>query len=159
MILINKSEEKSEKENEEYIKNLLEKFNDKNESNDNDKKEQNISVYEKDLSENIKKHFKTIDFYRNEVMKKYKDYKSNKKEINILIEEVKKQKVKEFNGNENIFLDQQKENGECLDYAILFGKRDNKILVTFQMKCFGRKSQININALSKTYIKENMKNI
>ena len=27
------------------------------------------------------------------------------------------------------------------------------------MKCFGRKSQINVNALNKTYIKEKMKNI
>ena len=159
MTFSDKAKEKSEKENEEYVKNLLEKFNDKNESNIDIKQEQSISDYEKDLSDNIKKRFKAIDAYRKEALEKYKDYKNNEKEINVLIEEVKKQKLKEFSGNENIFLDQQKENGECLDYAILFGKRDNKILVSFQMKCFGRKSQINVNALNKTYIKEKMKNI
>ena len=67
--------------------------------------------------------------------------------------------MKRISGNENIFLDQQKENGECLDYAVLFGERDNKIFVSFQTKCFGRKSQINVNALNKIYIKEKMKNI
>ena len=102
---------------------------------------------------------KTINFYKKEVIEKYNDYQNNKEEIDKLVKEMKNNKLREFNGNENVFLDQQKENGECLDYAVLFGEKDNKIFVSFQMKFFGRKSQINVNALNKIYIKEKMKNI
>ena len=102
---------------------------------------------------------KKINFYRKEVIEKYNDYQNNKEEIDKLVKEMKNNKLREFNGNENVFLDQQKENGECLDYAVLFGEKDNKIFALFQMKCFERKSQINLNSLNKIYIKEKMKNI
>jgi len=149
----------TEKENEEYIKNLLDNFDDKIEPDSENNKESNIEDYEDDLSKYIKAHLKTLNFYRKEVIEKYNDYENNKEEIDKLVEEMKNNKLREFSGNENIFLDQQKENGECLDYAVLFGDKNNKTFVSFQMKCFGRKSQINVNALNKIYIKDKMKNI
>ena len=122
----------------------MDNFNNKNESDNNN--ESNIENYKDDLSNYIKAHLKTINFYKKEVIEKYNDYQHNKEEIDKLVKEMKNNKLREFNGNENVFLDQQKENGECLDYAVLFGEKDNKIFVSFQTKCFGRKSQINVNS-------------
>ena len=54
------------KENEEYIKNLLDNFN-----------------------------LKKINFYRKEVIEKYNDYQHNKEEIDKLVKEMKNNKLRE----------------------------------------------------------------
>ena len=139
-------------ENIQYIQNLLDKFNiDQNFENNEDENT-------KYLSETMKIHSLSIEDYRNEIIKKYNNYDDNKKEIELLVKESKKN-IKRFKGDENIFLTQSKENGECVDYAILFGEPNDKIFISFQMKCYGNNSSISKDAKDKIYIKNKLKKI
>ena len=49
---------------------------------------------------------------------------------------------KKLFGDENIFLFQSKENGESINYGILYGEKSEKIILLFQMKCYGEKSSL-----------------
>ena len=52
--------------------------------------------------------------------------------------EAKKKDIpkKEYIGTENYFIDQSKKKGRLLDYAILYGEKNKKIFIGFQMKCY-----------------------
>ena len=121
----------------------------------------NENIFDKCLSSNVKELAKTIEDYRKEVISKFKKYKNNKKKIDILIQqkELLNIKIKGFSGDENIFLDQKKENGECIDYAILYGDRNNKIFLAFQMKCYGSNTTLKEKVIDKNHIKDKLKNI
>ena len=73
---------------------------------------------------------KTIEDYRNEVMKENK----NKKPLKY------KKAIKEFNGDENIFIFQSNKIWELIDFAILFGEKDKKTILLFLMKCYREKN-------------------
>ena len=79
------------------------------------------------------------------------------KNIENLIEQEKDKKL--LSGDENIFLYQSKENGELLDFGILYGKKNDKIFLAFQMKCYGRNSTVDDIFLDKILIKLKLKKI
>ena len=136
-----------------FIKNILEEFR-------IDDKSKKVNILDTFLSSNVKELAKTIEDYRKEIIKKNKK-RNSKKKIEILIKQMEllNTEIKGFSGEENIFLDQRKENGECLDYAILYGHRDNKIFLAFQMKCYGINASLKEKVIDKTYIKDKIKNI
>jgi len=90
----------------------------------------------------------------------------NKRIINIpIITEDKKSKkdkkekkdIKEkFTGNENIIIDQTNSNGKLVDYAFLYGEKNNKKFITFQMKCYSSNSNLKDIFINKFDIKERL---
>ena len=122
-----------------------------------DKKDNILKVVnDKDfISANAKKYLKTIEDYRNEVIKEYEKNNDN----NIIKPLKDKKAIKIFNGDENIFLFQSKENGELIDFAALIGEKDQKTILLFQMKCYGEKSSLENKFLNKIYIKNKLKRI
>ena len=67
-------------------------------------------------------------------------------------EEKDKEKEK-YNGNENLLIDQTNPSGQIVDYAFLFGKKDDKKLLLFQMKCYSSKTNLEEIFLNKNCIK------
>ena len=61
-----------------------------------------------------------------------------------------------FQGNENLFIDQTNTNGRVVDYAFLFGERENKKLVLFQMKCYSNYTSLADLFVNKNEIKEKL---
>jgi len=142
------------KDNSKFIKELLNKFKYKD-TEIIKKDENNFNDFFSDMA-NL--HDLSIDDYRNELIKKYSNYTENKKEIDQLVEQYEINANK-YKGDENIYLTQSKENGECVDYAILFGDKNEKSFISFQMKCYGSSTKIKNEALNKAHIKEKLKNI
>ena len=64
-----------------------------------------------------------------------------------------------FNGDESIFLDQFSKWGKALDFAYIYGKKNEKIFVGFQMKCFFENSDLNNNAIDKCWIRKSCQKI
>ena len=64
-----------------------------------------------------------------------------------------------FTGNESLFLDQSSKWGKALDFAYLYGKRNNKYFIGFQMKCYFENSQLSNNAIDKCWIRNNCQKI
>ena len=147
----NSNNKTTNKDNSKFIKELLDKFK-YNYTELNNKDENNF------FSDMANLHNRSIDDYRNELIKKYSNYTLNKKEIDQLVEEYEINANK-FKGDENIFLSQSKENGECVDYAILFGDKNEKSFISFQMKCYGSSTKIKNEAINKVDIKKKLKNI
>ena len=136
----------------EFIKELLNKFK-VNQNIDEERKERF-----KYMSKISKIHERDIDDYRYDVINKYYNYDQNKNEIDKLVKE-SKINLKKFNGDENIFLNQSKENGECVDFAVLFGEKNDKTFVSFQMKCYGSNTSVDEKVKDKIYIKDKIKEI
>ena len=134
-ILNNKNEiNKSNEENLEYLKNLFNDFS--------------IEEKKEKFNNNDIDNDKAIEDYRYDAISRIK---KNKYKI---------PKNKEFIGDENIFIDQKKKRGRTLDYALLYGDKNSKIFIGFQMKCYFENSKtINDKAINKTIIKENCKQI
>ena len=122
-----------------------------------DKKDNILKVVnDKDfISANAKKYLKTIEDYRNEVIKEYEKNNDN----NIIKPLKDKKAIKIFNGDENIFLFQSKENGKLINFATLIGEKDKKTILLFKMKCYGEKSSLDNKFLNKIYIKNKLKRI
>ena len=104
------------------------------------------SFDETGLSEFAILYSKTIDDYR--------------------IDEIQKQRKKEqifeendINGNSSIFLDQLSKYGKTLDYAYLYGKKDNKKFIGFQMKCYFENSDLDDKFCKKYEIKKSIQKI
>ena len=149
---IKSKSEIDKKDNSEFIKKLLNKFNINTVIDDKRKELFNH------MSKIMKIHERSIDDYRNDVIDKYINYDNNKKEIDSLVKE-SEINSKKFKGDENFYLTQSKENGECIDFAILFGEKDDKTFVSFQMKCYGSNTKVEEKTKNKIYIKEKLKNI
>jgi len=107
-----------------------------------------------------------IEMFENKVNKRCEEIKKyinlaktkNKKKRTIYISINKKSKnqktVKEqYNGNENLSIDQTNPSGQMVDYAFLFGNKDDKKLLLFQMKCYSSNTNLEDIFLNKTYIK------
>ena len=134
-----------QEDNSGFIKEILNNFNINQKS---DEKANN----------DIEKTPQTIDDYRNDIINKYCNDIKSKNELDILVKK-SRTNLKKFKGDENIFLTQSKENGECVDYAVLFGEKNEKNFVSFQMKCYGSNTKIKENAMDKIYIKSKIINI
>ena len=113
-----------------------------------------------DYRENIFEN--KVDKRLNDILLEIKSKKNNNKNkriidipINKKIKKVKNNKLNiSFNGNENLFINQTNTNGKVVDYAFLFGKKNYKILVTFQMKCYSKFTTLEDLFVNKNEIKE-----
>jgi hypothetical protein len=65
-------------------------------------------------------------------------------------------KLKSYNGNESFYIIQGNPNGELLDYAILYGKKNEKIFLGFQMKCYPSDTNIDNKFIEKDSIKKKL---
>jgi hypoxanthine phosphoribosyltransferase len=59
-----------------------------------------------------------------------------------------------FTGNEALLLDQIKKTGKTLDYALLYGKKNEKVLIGFQIKCYFNNSILAEQTIDKSTIRE-----
>ena len=127
----------------EKLKILLENFSIN--IKDDENKEKNYEGIDKEsivLS-------KDIEYYRRrEIYNQLK--KKNYTEI--------KQKI-QFTGKEILLIDQISSYGKALDYAFLYGEKNYKIFIGFQMKCYFDNSILSDNAIDKLKIKDNCKKI
>lgn len=64
--------------------------------------------------------------------------------------------IKSYNGNETFYITQENQNGELLDYAVLYGKKDEKIFIGFQMKCYTSHTDIESKFIDKGSIKKTL---
>ena len=118
--------------------------------------------------------FKGIDAYRIEefekrvnkryeeiekIIKKAKVNNKIKRKIEIPIKKKSKidnenKNIDKYNGNENILIDQTNTNGKVVDYAFLFGDKNEKKLLLFQMKCYSSDTSLNEIFINKGYLKK-----
>jgi hypothetical protein len=77
----------------------------------------------------------------------------------LAISNITKNYEDKFTGDENIFIDQDNKYGKLLDYAALYGKKDNKIFVGFQIKCYSQDTQLEFKFIDKWTIKNELKRI
>ena len=64
-----------------------------------------------------------------------------------------KKDIEKYNGNENLLIDQTNPSGQIVDYSFLFGDKDDKKLLLFQMKCYSSNTNLEDIFLNKTSIK------
>ena len=156
------NKEKLEKEKKDILKNInyfgLVKDNDYYINNFLFKKidDYRIEDFEKRVSNRFEKIIKIIN--------RAKSKNKRKKIINIPIKE--KEKINEenkiidkYNGDENILIDQTNTNGKIVDYAFLFGKRNEKKLILFQMKCYSSDTSLDEIFVNKTFLKEGLSSL
>ena len=125
---------------------------------------------------NLEEHneLKNIDDYRkkeikkrikakaNKIFKNLENKKKNNKKKRIITFSIKEKKVikyissKEYTGNENFFIDQKNPNGKMVDYAILYGDKNEKHLVAFQMKCYSSNTTLEDIFINKTKIRDKL---
>ena len=91
------------------------------------------------------------------LMKNIEDYRID--EINEQLYKTESIEESGFNGDESIFLDQLSKWGKALDFAYLYGNKNNKIFLGFQMKCYFINSDLNNNVIDKNYIKKSCRKI
>lgn len=65
-------------------------------------------------------------------------------------------RLKSYSGNENFYIIQENPNGKLLDYAILYGEKNEKIFLGFQMKCYSSETNIDNEFIDKGYIKKTL---
>ena len=100
----------------------------------------------KGLSKEAKLNSKTIEDYRLEE-----------------IEEQRKEK-QEFDkglidGDSSIFLDQYSKFGKTLDFAYIYGNKNEKTFIGFQMKCYFEDSTLKNKFVNKNFIKKSCRKI
>ena len=157
-----------------FLKDFVKNFNEENQKNEireqynyliNEEEKEYLKrikdykkeIYQKEIKEKKEKILQMIKQEKEKGEKKEK--KDNIFKITIAEKSNKKAKkldsnLREYNGNENFFITQTNPNGELLDYAILFGKRNEKIFLGFQMKCFSPNTSINDKFIEKDSIKK-----
>ena len=135
-----KKKEKNKIAGEEF-ENLLKEFSLDDKKINTDKNNKN-----KGLSKEAKLYSKTIDDYRKDEIKKQRKEK----------QEFSKSLI---DGNKSIFLDQYSKFGKTLDYAYIYGTKDKKSFIGFQMKCYFEDSTINNKFVGKNFIKKSCRKI
>ena len=166
--------------------NIIDNINDNNEDLDleediiyQDNEEKIDLIVEKEKDEESQKTFTNVRFEK--LLKKFgiKEKKSfdetGLSEFAILysktiddyrIDEIQKQRKKkqifeenDINGNYSIFIDQLSKYGKTLDYAYLYGKKDDKKFIGFQMKCYFKNSDLDDKFCKKYEIKKSIQKI
>ena len=133
---------------------------------------ENIKKYEKVISSFELRCLKNIYDFKNDeinnrkekikkyILKSLESCKTKKKKIfRLAISNITKNYEDKFTGDENLFIDQDNKYGKLLDYAALYGKKDNKIFVGFQIKCYSQDTQLEFKFIDKWTIKNEMKRI
>ena len=82
------------------------------------------------------------------------------------LDEIEEQRKREekieksiFDGDESIFLDQFSKWGKALDFAYIYGKKNSKNFIGFQMKCYFENSDLNKHAIDRCWIKKNCRKV
>jgi len=169
--------------NEDYLELDIEEENEEEEEINNNKEYylENIDTTE-DIKEEKDKKKQSITKELDKLLKSFK-IETNKKVLkeeglsneaklfsksieDFRIDEIYEQITKieiiessDLSGNESIFLDQFPKWGKALDFAYLYGNKDNKIFLGFQMKCYFQNSDLNDNVVNKSYIKNSCRKI
>ena len=93
--------------------------------------------YSKEITDFKKEIYKKIIIQRKEeilkIIKENYNEKNKKGKIKIPISKQHKENNSRFNGDENFLIEQGNKKGDLFDYAILYGKRNEKIFIGFQM--------------------------
>ena len=142
---------------------------------EDDTSENEIDIcYEDDNKKNNKKFHQLLeDFKINDDENLTKSFISNKNknliskytiEYSKNIEDFRMDAIKDykyeisiknnFTGNEALLLDQIKKTGKTLDYALLYGKKNEKVLIGFQIKCYFNNSILAEQTIDKSTIRE-----
>ena len=113
-------------------------------------------IYQKEI---IERREKILEKFKEEKKKRGKKRKKRKNDfVKIKIIEKNKleneSKLQKYSGNENFFISQKNLNGELLDYAVLYGKKTEKIFIGFQMKCYSSDTLIDRKFIEKESIKK-----
>ena len=122
-----------------------------------------INEYKKEILEEVTtKRTEKITLKIEETMKKkIKEKEKGLIKISMVKKNKKKNKkiqidLKKYNGDETFFIIQGNKNGKLLDYAILYGEKNNKIFVGFKMKCYGIDTSLEDKFLDRNYIKKTL---
>jgi hypothetical protein len=110
-----------------------------------------------EFEKRVNKRYKEIEKYYNNAKAKNK----NKRIIEIPIKKQLKiddkyKIIDKYSGNENVLIDQTNKNGKVVDYAFLFGDKDEKKLLLFQMKCYSSDTSLEEIFINKTLSKYNI---
>ena len=100
------------------------------------------------LSDEAIAYSKNIEDYRNDEIVK----QQHKKEKTI-------KKSNYYTGDESLFLDQFSKWGKTLDFAYLYGSREKKTFIGFQMKCYFQNSDLSDDAVDRCKIRKNCQQI
>ena len=90
-------------------------------------------------------------------LKNIEDYRAD--EINKQRKSNESFNKSEYNGDESIFIDQFSKWGKALDFAYIYGEKENKTFIGFQMKCYFENSKLNDSAINKRKIRKNCQKI
>ena len=131
--------EENNAENKEF-EVLLKKFSE-DEKKNNSNKEKWIG-----FAKEVKLYYKTIEDYRLE------EIKEQRKEKQIFTKSL-------INGDDSIFLDQYSKFGKTLDFAYIYGDKNDKVFIGFQMKCYFENSTIKNKFINKNSIKKSCRKI
>ena len=124
------AEDKVKEEKEEIFNDIMDEntFPENNVINSNTIK----NLFKKfSININAQKNEKDIEKYRRREIRKICEEKKDE----IIISKVK------YDGNKNYFIDQRKKQGRLLDYAILYGEKQNKSFIGLQMKCYFKETK------------------
>ena len=122
---------------------------------ENDKEEDNndfiMKESPKDNEKNIEKNKETLESFNIKQDNVDIIYSSNNNMNNsIIINEYKEEFL-----NSNILLNQLKKTGKIYDQGFLFGNKDSKVFIGFQMKFFGNSTTLN-DEMKKSITKDNL---
>ena len=115
-------------------------------------------IYEKEIIERKKNILKKINEKKKAKIKN-KDKIRKKTFLKIPLNiKYKQKKVYEsksrYKGNETFYITQSNPNGELLDFAVLYGKKNEKIFLGFQIKCYSSNTDIDSKFLERDSIKK-----
>ena len=91
------------------------------------------------------------------ISKNIEDYRQD--EINEQKKKEQKIGISNYNGDISLFLDQFSKWGKTLDFAYMYGPKNTKTFIGFQMKCYFIKSILSNDAVDKTKIRKNCQKI
>ena len=121
--------------------------------------------------ENLLKEFSLDDIEMNSDKNKWKGLSKEAKLYSKTIEDYRLDEIKEqrkvkqefdkglINGDQSIFLDQYSKFGKIFDYAYIYGNRNEKAFIGFQMKCYFEDSTIKNKFVDKNFIKKSCRKI
>lgn len=159
--------EKSESYSEDEDNDLNFFYDEENNKNNIiDKKENNIDNIDFDIllktfginfKEKAKFNLNSVNYEIISLSKTIEDYRLSEIET----QRAKKQIIEKsnFTGEESLFLDQHSKSGKTLDFAYLYGSKQNKIFIGFQIKCYFENSNLDNKVVNKGIIKDNLQKI
>jgi len=114
-------------------------------------------IYEKEIIERKKNILKKMNEKKDKQKNKGKKRKGTILKIPITGKKRQSKEYEsksEYNGNETFYITQANPNGELLDYAVLYGEKNEKIFLGFQIKCYSSNTDIDSKFIERDAIKK-----